>query len=129
MSESVIRACSKQLPSRLEEREGRRREKLASLLSLLYFDRFAWPGCARYVLPENSNDTLRGLLYTRHRKSSSSSMRRNSVGGVPGSSASPRPSSSIFLLPSNYRSIRGVARPLSFYYYLLLRQNSPVSRL
>lgn len=68
MSESVIRACSKLLPSRhrcrqLEEREG------ACKLAIFSTSTFAWP-VVRYVLPENSNDTLRGLLCRRHRTSS-----------------------------------------------------------
>lgn len=95
--------------------EGRPLQE-ACKLAIFSTSTFAWP-VVRYVLPENSNDTLRGLLCRRHRTSST---RRNSVGGVPGSvpsSRAPRPQG-LFVdsFPPNYWSIRGGARPLAFYH-------------
>lgn len=48
--------------------EGRPLQE-ACKLAIFSTSTFAWP-VVRYVLPENSNDTLRGLLCRRHRTSS-----------------------------------------------------------
>lgn len=80
---------------RKEQREGRGKAegRLESSSS-----RFASPyvGSVGYVLPENSNDTLGGLV-CRHGVSADRRCRRTEVGGVPGSLSS-RASSSTGLL-------------------------------